>query len=135
LFDDHGPRGLERLSSTHHAFRRHRHLQEVKHAVLMEQARQREANRRNSELLARYSECATQNSRAFASWMGVGDAWAAGQNVCEGKDEVCGMPSDFSPRERSLGDDCYSGDALSSEGNISNVEKDKGAVGGNSSRS
>ncbi|KAG7346931.1 hypothetical protein IV203_006000 [Nitzschia inconspicua] len=81
LFDDNGPRGLERLSSTPHAFRRQRHLQEVKSAVFMEQARQKESKTSNSELLARQSECATRNSRAFAHWMGVGDAWAAGHHV------------------------------------------------------
>ncbi|KAG7364443.1 hypothetical protein IV203_037645 [Nitzschia inconspicua] len=81
LFDDYGPRGLERLSSTQHAFRRQRHLQEVKSAVLMEQARQKESKTLNSELLARHSECATRNSRAFAHWMGVGDAWAAGHQI------------------------------------------------------
>jgi hypothetical protein len=77
LFDDDGPRGLERLSSRLHAIRRQRHLQEIKHAVFLEQARQNIANQRNSELLARQAELASRSSRAFANLLGIGDAWAA----------------------------------------------------------
>jgi hypothetical protein len=83
LFDDHGPRGLERLSSRLHAIRRQRHLQEVKQAVFDEQARQSGSNQRNSELLAKQAEFATRKSRAFANLLGIGDAWAVAQQERE----------------------------------------------------
>jgi hypothetical protein len=56
--------------------RRQRHLQEVKHAVFLEQARQNIANQRNSESLARQAEFASRKARAFANVLGMGDAWA-----------------------------------------------------------
>ncbi len=83
LFDDDGPRGLERLSSRLHAIRRQRHLQEVKHVVFLEQARQNIANQKNSELLARQAEYASRNSRAFANLLGMGDAWAVANSQPE----------------------------------------------------
>mmetsp|Transcript_41962 Transcript_41962/g.64611 ORF Transcript_41962/g.64611 Transcript_41962/m.64611 type:complete len:249 (-) Transcript_41962:200-946(-) len=79
LFDDHGPRGLERLSSRLHAIRRQRHLQEVKHAVFLEQARQNISNRPDADLLAMHAEYASRKSRAFARLLGRADAWAAGE--------------------------------------------------------
>jgi hypothetical protein len=77
LFGDHGSRGLERLSSRLHAIRRQRHLQEMRHAVFLEQARQHIANQRDSELLARQAEFASRKARAFASLLGHADEWAA----------------------------------------------------------
>lgn len=76
LFADQGPRGLERLSSRLHAMRRQRHLQEIKHAVFLEQARQQIANQRDSELLGRQAEFASRKARAFAHLLGQADAWA-----------------------------------------------------------
>jgi hypothetical protein len=104
----------------------------VKSAVLVEQARQKESNLPNSELLARYSECATQNSRAFACWMGIGDAWAAGQEVSMEKVEMCGLPSGLSP----LGKKEYRdpNDASCSDPNVSKVKKCTDAFEGNSSQ-
>ena len=87
FLDDHGPRGLERLSSRLHAIRRQRHLQEVKHAVFIEQARQNVSNQHNSELLAQQAQYATRNSRAFANLLGIGDAWAAAHQDDDGDED------------------------------------------------
>jgi hypothetical protein len=76
LFHDDGPRGLERLSSRLHAIRRQQHLQSVKHAVFLEQARQNVTNQSNSEELARHAAYASRKSRAFANLLAMGDAWA-----------------------------------------------------------
>jgi hypothetical protein len=56
--------------------RRQRHLQEIKHAVFLEQARQQIANQRDSELLGRQAEFASRKARAFAHLLGQADAWA-----------------------------------------------------------
>jgi hypothetical protein len=93
FLDDHGPRGLERLSSRLHAIRRQRHLQEVKHAVFIEQARQNVSNQRNSELLAQQAQYATQNSRAFANLLGIGDAWAAAHQDGDDEDDDRKLPA------------------------------------------
>ena len=76
LFHDQGPRGLERLSSRLHAIRRQRHLQEIKHAVFLEQARQQITKQKNAERLAQHAENASRNARAFATFLGKADAWA-----------------------------------------------------------
>jgi hypothetical protein len=68
---------LERLSSRLHALRRQRHLQEIKHAVFLEQARQNISNQKDSELLARQAEFASRKPRAFAYLLGHADACAA----------------------------------------------------------
>jgi hypothetical protein len=59
-----------------HAIRRQRHLQEIKHAVFLEQARQQVSKQKNAELLAQHAEYASRNARAFASFLGKADAWA-----------------------------------------------------------
>jgi hypothetical protein len=56
--------------------RRQRHLQEIKHAVFLEQARQQVTNQRDSELLGRQAEFASRKARAFAHLLGQADAWA-----------------------------------------------------------
>jgi hypothetical protein len=54
-------------------------MQEIKHAVFLEQARQNISNQRNSELLAMHAEFASRKPRAFASLLGHADAWAANE--------------------------------------------------------
>jgi len=93
FLDDQGPRGLERLSSRLHAIRRATALQEVKHAVFLEQARQTVTNQRNTELLARQAEFAARNSRAFANLLGMGDAWAVAQQELEEQEQQQKLPA------------------------------------------
>lgn len=75
--EDQGPRGLEGYSSRLHAMRRQRHLQDSKHAVFIEQARQSMCNERDDEQLARQAELASRRARKFAILLGQADAWAA----------------------------------------------------------
>lgn len=75
--EDEGPRGLEGYSSRMHAVRRQRHLQDTKHAVFVEQARQNITNERNDELLAHQASNASRRARTFATLLGRADAWAA----------------------------------------------------------
>lgn len=70
--EDEGPRGLEGYSSRLHAMRRQRHLQETKHAVFLEQARQNISNERDDELLARQAAMASRRARTFATLLGQG---------------------------------------------------------------
>ena len=76
LADD-GPRGLEGYSSKMHALRRHRHVQEAKHAVFLEQARQNLSNQRDAERLAEHAKMASSRARTFAIMVGHADALAA----------------------------------------------------------
>jgi hypothetical protein len=71
------PRGLEVYSSRLHALRRQRHLQESKHAVFLEQARQQSHNVRDADLLACQARRASRWARSFATLLGRADAWAA----------------------------------------------------------
>jgi hypothetical protein len=71
------PRGLEVYSSRLHAMRRQRHLQESKHAVFLEQARQQSHNVRDADLLACQARRASRWARSFATLLGRADAWAA----------------------------------------------------------
>lgn len=87
LLEDEGPRGLEMYSSRVHAQRRQRHLQESKHAVLMEQARQIVLNERDEERLARQASMASRKARTFATLLGQADAWAASHVVTTSEDE------------------------------------------------
>lgn len=57
--------------------RRQRHLQDSKHAVFLEQARQILCNQRDDDLLARQAEQASRRARSFATLLGQADAWAA----------------------------------------------------------
>jgi len=66
---------LEGYSSRLHAMRRQRHLQDTKHAVFLEQARQNISNERNEELLARQASMASRRARTFATLVGQADAW------------------------------------------------------------
>jgi hypothetical protein len=68
-------------------------LQEVKHAVFIEQARQNVSNQRNSELLAQQAQYATRNSRAFANLLGIGDAWAAAHQDGDDEDDDRKLPA------------------------------------------
>ena len=80
LVEDQGPRGLEGYSSRLHALRRARHVQDSKHAVFLEQARQNIANQRDDEQLARQAKMASSRARTFATMLGQADAWAARDN-------------------------------------------------------
>ena len=69
-------RGLERWSSKVHGFLRGKHVGQVKHVVLLEQARQFLLNETNDEGIARISADASRRSRAFARLLGEADAVA-----------------------------------------------------------
>lgn len=70
-------RGLERWSSKLHGFIRGKNVNEVKHAVLLEQARQFIVNQPNQEEIARVAYEASKRARAFARLLGEADAAAA----------------------------------------------------------
>jgi len=70
------PRGLERWSSKLHGFLRGKHVSEVKHAVLLEQARQFLAAQRDQDEIARVAQEASKRARAFAQLLGQADALA-----------------------------------------------------------
>lgn len=102
LFHDQGPRGLERLSSRLHAIRRQRHLQEIKHAVFLEQARQQITKQKNAERLAQHAENASRNARAFATFLGKADAWAVKNDdevlaAAETTNESCSSVEETAP--------------------------------------
>lgn len=77
MLADDGPRGLEGYSSRLHAIRKQRHLQDAKHAVFLEQARQVTWNEPDPELLARQCAKASCKARSFAALLGQVDALAA----------------------------------------------------------
>mmetsp|Transcript_7977 Transcript_7977/g.15933 ORF Transcript_7977/g.15933 Transcript_7977/m.15933 type:complete len:234 (-) Transcript_7977:354-1055(-) len=70
-------RGLEGYSSRLHAMRRHRHFQDTKHAVFLEQARQNINKFKDDTMLAKQAEQASRRARSFAFLLGKADAWAA----------------------------------------------------------
>ena len=72
-----GPRGLEGYSSRLHAMRRHRHFQDTKHAVFLEQARQNLSQAKDDTMLAKQAEQSSRRARSFAFLLGQADAWAA----------------------------------------------------------
>jgi hypothetical protein len=81
LTDERAPRGLEVYSSRLHALRRQRHLQESKHAVFLEQARQQSHNQRDADRIAFLARRASRWARSFAVLLGRADAhWAAANN-------------------------------------------------------
>lgn len=113
---DEGPRGLEVYSSRLHALRRQRHLQESKHAVLGEQARQRHgvfldasSYQQNGvgqggggggdEVLAWRAAQASQRARTFATLLGQADAWVAHRHLHDDDNDAdeYGSSSDDSP--------------------------------------
>jgi len=95
--EDEGPRGLEGYSSRLHAIRRQRHLQETKHAVFLEQARQNIRNERDDELLAQHAEMASRRARTFAALMGKADAWAAQHDSDDGENADGSTPVPLPP--------------------------------------
>jgi hypothetical protein len=76
-----GPRGLEGYSSRLHAMRRHRHFQDTKHAVFLEQARQNLSQAKDDTLLAKQAEQASRRARSFAFLLGRADAWAVNTQI------------------------------------------------------
>lgn len=72
-------RGLERWSSKVHGFLRGKHVGQVKHAVLLEQARQFLLNEHNADVIADVAADASRRSRAFARLLGVADAISASE--------------------------------------------------------
>ena len=57
--------------------RRHRHFQDTKHAVFLEQARQNVSQFKDDTMLAKQAEQASRRARSFAFLLGKADAWAA----------------------------------------------------------
>ena len=84
------PRGLEGCSSRQHAIRRQRHLLETKHAVFVEQYRQKNVTKtRDDERLAQTARRSSRKARNFASLLGQADAWVANKaNSKGGEDEA-----------------------------------------------
>lgn len=70
-------RGLERLSSTHHALVRSVKIVEVRTAVFLEQTSQFLTGRRNPSLLAKVSQEASKSSQQFAQFLASADAAVA----------------------------------------------------------
>lgn len=91
------PRGLEVYSSRLHALRRQRHLQESKHAVFLEQARQQSHNVRDADLLACQARRASRWARSFATLLGRADAWAAATATADDDDGAGGMNQPVPP--------------------------------------
>jgi hypothetical protein len=84
LADEGAPRGLEVYSSRLHALRRQRHLQESKHAVFLEQARQQSHNQRDADRIALLARRASRWARSFAVLLGRADAhWVAANRVVD----------------------------------------------------
>jgi hypothetical protein len=84
LADEGAPRGLEVYSSRLHALRRQRHLQESKHAVFLEQARQQSHNQRDADRIAFLARRASRWARSFAVLLGRADAhWVAANRVVD----------------------------------------------------
>jgi hypothetical protein len=104
--EDQGPRGLEGYSSRLHAMRRQRHLQDTKHAVFLEQARQSISNERDHEQLARQAEIASRRARTFASLLGHADAWAA--RSTENQDKPSAQKEADGDRQRAVSVDSES---------------------------
>jgi hypothetical protein len=92
--EDQGPRGLEGYSSRLHGMRRQQHMQDTKHAVFLEQARQSLSNERDDEELARQAELVSRRARTFAKLLGHADAWAVrsseNQHKCKEQTKLIG---------------------------------------------
>lgn len=118
---DNGPRGLESYSSKMHALRRHRHVQEAKHAVFLEQARQNLSNQRDAERLAEQAKQASSRARTFATMVGHADALVAkhttfGNTANEGMGAVPTPDCDDNSGQWSLAE-CNDAAGASEEGN------------------
>lgn len=77
-----GRRGLERFASKSFAIRRHRDIMDTRLAVMREQARWSELTTtidhgQHDEAIARVAKLASENARAFATWMGEADSHAS----------------------------------------------------------
>ncbi len=70
-------RGLERLSSSHHALVRSVKIVEVRTAVFLEQTSQFLTGKRNPSSLAKVSQDASESSQQFAQFLAVADAAVA----------------------------------------------------------
>jgi hypothetical protein len=93
LADEGAPRGLEVYSSRLHALRRQRHLQESKHAVFLEQARQQSHNQRDADRIALLARRASRWARSFAVLLGRADAhWVAANRVVDAGGDLSSSP-------------------------------------------
>lgn len=72
-------RGLERWTCREYAVTRSKHANEVKHAVLLEQARQFLLKEQDDEVIARVAQEKSKNACVFAALLGQADAMAAKQ--------------------------------------------------------
>lgn len=70
-------RGLERLICRNYAISRAQGMNDSKHAVLLEQARQFLTQERDEEAISRVAQEASKRGRAFAAMLGQADAAAA----------------------------------------------------------
>jgi len=116
--DSESPRGLERWSSKMHGYLRGKHVREVKHAVLLEQARQFLIDDRDDEEIARVAQRASKQSRAFAILLGAADAVVASgcysrkrinfEQSCEPSRKVMKISPTSSPNNSDGEDRCLS---------------------------
>jgi hypothetical protein len=83
--------------------RRHRHFQDTKHAVFLEQARQNLSQSKDDTLLAKQAEQASRRARSFAFLLGRADAWAVNTEI--GKDDNPGTLPVVKPGETGISDD------------------------------
>lgn len=82
--------------------RRHRHFQDTKHAVFLEQARQNLSQYKDDTQLAKQAEQASLRARSFAFLLGKADQWAAYQDDTKGGDRVPSSPESENDDEEEL---------------------------------